>query len=80
MSTVPEVIAARHCGIELLCISLVTNKVVLDPAPSGQTDTMSSTSMTDGIANHEEVLDAARHAALDMQGLISTFVDLLDLK
>ena len=30
MSTVPELLAAHHSGMKVLCLSLVTNKVVID--------------------------------------------------
>ena len=42
MSTAPEVVVARHAGMRVLGISLVTNLALPDGAP----------------ANHEEVLEA----------------------
>merc|ERR1712217_892130 len=62
MSTCPEVVAARHCGLRVLGLSLITNKVVLVP--------------NTGIpANHEEVLEATRMRADQMQNLVKTICD-----
>ena len=63
MSTVPEVIVARHCGMRVLAMSLITNLVVM------QED--------DGIekATHEEVLRTSQHRAKEMVRLVSDIVD-----
>jgi purine-nucleoside phosphorylase len=44
MSTVPEVIVARHGGMRVLGISSITNKAILDPQP-------------EDVVSHEEVLE-----------------------
>jgi purine-nucleoside phosphorylase len=56
MSTVPEVIAARHMGMKVLAMSLATN-----PAAG----------VTDRELSHEEVLEAGRAATGNLRALLN---------
>ncbi len=57
MSTVPEVMAARHMGMRVLGLSGITNIAVDDVE-------------ADGAANHEEVLEAGRQIAPRLMALL----------
>ena len=65
MSTVPEVLVARHCGIRVFGVSVVTNRCVME------LDTGEELS-------HEEVLTMGENGSANMQRLISKFVDKID--
>ncbi|XP_067398630.1 purine nucleoside phosphorylase [Emydura macquarii macquarii] len=62
MSTVPEVIVARHCGLRVFGFSLVTNKAVLEYGGREK-------------ANHAEVLEASQQAARKLEHLVSVLVE-----
>lgn len=59
MSTVPEVIAARHCGLEVSAISLVTNMAA----------GIGSAALT-----HSEVLEITKQRERDLAGLLQAIV------
>lgn len=61
MSTVPEIVAAHHSGMKVICLSLITNKVVVhgDEGPP---------------ASHEEVLEAVVTRSVQIQGLVKDIV------
>ena len=61
MSTVPEIVAAHHSGMKVVCLSLITNKVVIkgDEGPP---------------ASHEEVLDAVNTRSEQVQSLVKEIV------
>ncbi|KAK4570056.1 Purine nucleoside phosphorylase [Recurvomyces mirabilis] len=81
MSTVPEIVVARHCGMRVLAFSLVTNKAVLEPTVRADAEELQGLSLQQldeylsrGRASHEEVLEAGRQAAVGMQGLVLRIV------
>lgn len=60
--------------MRVLAFSLVTNNAVLTPVPRGDDHLLRSTSsgeldtiIKEGKADHQEVLEAGRNAAQDMQ-------------
>eukprot|EP00978_Attheya_sp_CCMP212_P008050 scaffold18739_cov52-Attheya_sp.AAC.3 len=64
MSSMPEVVTAHHSGMKILCLSLVTNKVVItgDEGPA---------------ASHQEVLDAVKTRSVQIQALVKEIIGLL---
>ncbi|CAH8869105.1 unnamed protein product [Trichobilharzia szidati] len=62
MSTVPEVLIARHCGMTVFAVSLVTNVCILDVESKA-------------IANHEEVVATANKSAQILQSWIKEIIN-----
>lgn len=64
MSTIPEVVTAHYCGMQVLCLSLVTNKVIMkgDEGPA---------------ASHAEVLEATAKRSIEMQSLVKEIIKIL---
>lgn len=59
MSTVPEVLCARHCGMDILGISLITNLAA---------------GVTDAVLTGEEVIEAGSRAAAVMERLVTDVI------
>jgi purine-nucleoside phosphorylase len=68
MSTVPEIVAAHHCNMKTLCLSLVTNKVVMEGDVGAP------------VASHEEVLQAVATRSVQMQHLVTAIVETLTVE
>ncbi|XP_038147250.1 purine nucleoside phosphorylase 5a [Cyprinodon tularosa] len=65
MSTVHEVIVARHCGMRVFALSLITNLGVMDYDSEEK-------------ANHEEVLQTGKQRAEQMEQLVSSVVNRIE--
>ncbi|XP_065572394.1 purine nucleoside phosphorylase-like isoform X2 [Artemia franciscana] len=61
MSTVPEVVVARHCGMSVFAFSLITNECITNYESSNE-------------ANHEEVIAAANKRQTDLKVLVTNMV------
>lgn len=59
MSTTPDVILARHCGLRVVAISAIVNLAA---------------GMESEQLNHDNTLYYAEHAARDLQGLLTDFL------
>lgn len=83
MSTVPEAVVARHCGIKVFGLSLITNAALADKPPSAKAAYLSGLDpsdvrdQTDGMASHGEVLETANSAAADVERIVEHFISSL---
>jgi purine-nucleoside phosphorylase len=66
MSTIPEVVAAHHCNMQVLCLSLITNKVVMAGDEGA------------AVASHAEVLEAVGERSIQMQTLVKGIINTLN--
>ncbi|KAJ3862537.1 nucleoside phosphorylase domain-containing protein [Lentinula novae-zelandiae] len=84
MSTVPEVLAAREEGMNVLVLSLVTNAVVIPTDYRSVRDEfeaentgMSATSVVDEVVSHEEVLALGKLKGDLMKTIVEKVIDLI---
>mmetsp|Transcript_21197 Transcript_21197/g.29161 ORF Transcript_21197/g.29161 Transcript_21197/m.29161 type:complete len:351 (+) Transcript_21197:971-2023(+) len=62
MSTIPEVIAAKHCGMKILGLSLITNKVIAENSPDSVP------------ASHAEVLQAVEASGKHVEAIVKVIM------
>jgi purine-nucleoside phosphorylase len=62
MSTVPEIVAAKHVGMKIIGLSLMTNKVVIEKTESTV------------HASHEEVLQAVQDAGSRVETIVKELI------
>ncbi|KAJ3992668.1 inosine guanosine and xanthosine phosphorylase family protein [Lentinula boryana] len=84
MSTVPEVLAAREEGMNVLVLSLVTNAVVIPASYQSVRDEfeaeiagVSTKTVVEEVVSHEEVLALGRLKGDLMKSLVEKVLDLL---
>lgn len=68
MSTVPEIVAAHHSGMAILCLSLITNLVITED------DSHDEKKVNRPHASHQEVLDTGRLRSQQIQNLVLEIV------
>ena len=61
MSTIPEVLVARHCGINVFAFSLITNECILEEDG-------------DKGANHEEVIATANYRQAQLRAFVAKMI------
>ncbi len=61
MSTIPEVITAKHCGMKILGLSFMTNKVIIEQNEGPP-------------ASHQEVLEAVEKSGAKVEKLVKSFI------
>jgi len=62
MSTIPEVIVARHCGLQVFAFSLITNECITEYG-------------VDEEASHLEVLETADNRSQDLKRLVAQLIN-----
>lgn len=77
MSTVPEVVVARHSGMRVFGLSLLTNPVDLTEVPGVKAEVLAESrgeklppKEQHQTVNHEEVLETANKVAVALQALM----------
>lgn len=82
MSSIPEVLAARHCGMKILGLSLVTNKVLMDDKSQKKTsfdapvENLNNKEEQSNVihATHEEVLGAVQDSGRRVESIVKAVV------